>query len=100
MTSIRIDLKNLPADIGFVFADRNTRTPLRFYNDVEIEKVWHCILEKINGKTNVDLLVVGFMPIVMPAKLTYHCMSAGVLSFSICRPGGLVENVYDLRVKA
>ena len=95
-----MELRDLPADIGFVLADRTGRTPNRFYNDVEIEKVWSCIHEKIQGKTDVDLLVIGFMPIVMPARLTYHCMIEGVTSFSMCRPGGLVEVVYDKRVKA
>lgn len=100
MTDIKVDLKDLPADVGIVFADRTGRAPIRFYNDVEIEKVWSCIQEKIQGRKDVDLLVVGFMPILMPARITAHCKDTGVASFSICRPGGLVECVYDRRVKA
>jgi len=100
MTDVRIDLKELPADVGFIYAARADRVPHRFYNDVEIEKVWSCVLEKIGDKKDVDLLIVGFMPIVMPARLTFHCIESGVTSFSICRPGGLVETVYNRRVKA
>ncbi len=100
MTEVRVDLKELPADIGFILVDRTGRTPKRFYNDVEIEKVWSCILEKIQGIEDVDLLVVGFMPCVMPARLAFHCLQNGVTSFSICRPGGLVECIYDMRVEA
>lgn len=96
---IKIDLRELPADIGFILVDRTGKSPKRFYNDVEIEKVWSCILPEIHGKRDVDLLVVGFMPGIMPARLTFHCMNEGVTSFSICRPGGLVETVYDRRVK-
>lgn len=100
MVEVRIDLKDLPADIGFVLVDRQGRTPKRFYNDIEIDKVWSCIMEKVQGKTDVHLLVVGFMPCIMPARLTYKCLSVGIKAFSICRPGGLVEVVYDKRVKA
>jgi hypothetical protein len=100
MVEIRVDLKDLPADIGFVLVDRQGRTPKRFYNDVEIDKVWSCIMEKIQGKTDVNLLIVGFMPCIMPARLTYNCLDAGVRAFSICRPGGLVEVVYDMGAEA
>ncbi|AKB77962.1 hypothetical protein MSHOH_1479 [Methanosarcina horonobensis HB-1 = JCM 15518] len=100
MTDIRIDLKELPADVGHVYADKMDKQPHRFYNDIEIEKVWSCIQEKVKGKKDVDLLVVGYMPLLLPSRLTYHCIKAGITSFSICRPGGLVECVYDERVKA
>lgn len=100
MNEIRVDLKDLPADIGFVLVDRQGRAPKRFYNDVEIDKVWSCIREKIQGKTDVSLLIIGYMPCVMPARLTYRCVKAGIVSFSICRPGGLVEVVYDMGADA
>mgnify|MGYP000914865571 CR=1 FL=1 len=100
MVEVKVDLCELPADVGFILVDRTGKTPKRFYNDVEIEKVWSCIHEKIQGKKDVDLLVIGFMPCVMPARLTFHCMKSGVNSFSICRPGGLVEIVYNLKVEA
>lgn len=97
MSEVRIDLRDLPADVGIVFLDRTSTSPRRFYNDSEMEKVWSCIQERIEGKKDVDLLVVGFMPGVMPGRLTYHCLMADVVSFSICRPGNLVELVYDIR---
>jgi hypothetical protein len=97
MENVKIDLRKLPADIGILFFDNNDRMPTRYYNDTEIEKVWDHIEEKIVGKKDVDLLVVGYMPIIMPAKLAAYAVDAGVMSFSICRPGGVVEKVYDWR---
>lgn len=97
MKEITIDLRKLPADVGIILMDKSDRTPKRFYNRFEIEKVWNCILEKIEGKTNVSLTVIGFMPLIMPAILTAHCIDAGVQAFFICKPGGLVEEVYDWR---
>ncbi|WP_269849524.1 hypothetical protein [Methanosarcina horonobensis] len=99
MTDIRIDLKELPADVGHVYADKMDKQPHRFYNDIEIEKVWSCIQEKVKGKKDVDLLVVVHA-IAAAKQADISLYQSRYYFFFNMSPGGLVECVYDERVKA
>lgn len=100
MTKVKFELDNLPMDVGFVFDSCDSKKPKRLYDGDEIEKAIQCIGKRVYGLKDVDLLVVGYMPHLMPAKIAAWCKDAGIISFRYSLPGGTVNTVYDRRIEA
>ena len=90
---IKVDLKDI--EIGDSYTNQLGKST-RFYSEGDIY-VTMDYLENIiqEARESVDLLVVGFMPILMAAKLTSFCKDMGVMSFSYAFPGGVTQRVYD-----
>jgi hypothetical protein len=100
MTYIKIETKDLPRDLALTFPDPNGKAAHRFYTDEKLDQVWDYIFKQLYTMDRVQLLIVGYLPYIAPARYGVRLvMMDNVDYFATCVPGGVVQVVFDKRLE-